>query len=166
MELEFLLPEFFKCHHPSLRILRIQRNSTCNSFLSFPLGNFPMVHRLTIDTLKGFEFLSISTSDSELPSFCESHLRRGPNLVSICCKNMKAACFQSLKLDDCPELIFPIQGLPSTLTSLSTMRCNKFTYTPGGVYSAKPAFSYLTQNFRSSKSHFPGLYGASVSHLS
>ena len=32
-----------------------------------------------------------------------------------------------LTLQGCPELIFPIQGLPSSLTSLSIMRCNKFT---------------------------------------
>ena len=46
--------------------------------------------------------------------------------MSICCKNVEAACFKSLKLEDCPELIFPIQGLPSSLTSLKIMRCNKF----------------------------------------
>ena len=68
-----------------------------------------------------------------------------PNLVSIelpalnfsnCsishCKNLKsllpkAACFQSLELDACPELIFPIQGLPSNLTSLSISDYDKFT---------------------------------------
>ena len=40
---------------------------------------------------------------------------------------MEAACFRSLTLEGCLELIFPIQGLPSTLTSLSIMSCNKFT---------------------------------------
>ncbi|RVW81026.1 putative disease resistance RPP13-like protein 1 [Vitis vinifera] len=48
------------------------------------------------------------------------------------CENLKsllhnAACFQSLILGGCPELIFPVQGLPSNLTSLSITNCEKFT---------------------------------------
>ena len=125
-KLEFLLPEFFKCHHPSLRNLIIE-DGTCNSFLSIPLGNFPRCRFLEIGHLKGLELLSISTSDGDPPSSSGLIIYGCPNLVSICCKNMEVACFRSLTLDDCPELIFPIQGLPSSLTSLSIMSCNKFT---------------------------------------
>ena len=125
-KLEFLLPEFFKCHHPSLRNLIID-DGTCNSFLSIPLGNFPRCRFLMIGGLEGLKFLSVSTSDRDPPSFGILSISRCSNLVSICCKNMKAACFHSLELYDCPELIFPIQGLPSSLTSLEIRSCNKFT---------------------------------------
>ncbi|KAL6329549.1 hypothetical protein AAG906_022100 [Vitis piasezkii] len=121
-KLEFLLPEFFQCHHPFLEWLYIS-NCTCNSFLSFPLGNFPRGVYLGIHYLEGLEFLSIPISDGDLTSFNLLYICGCPNLVSICCKNLKAACFQSLTLHDCPKLIFPIQvelglqGLHS-LTSL------------------------------------------------
>ena len=124
--LKFLLPEFFKCHLPFLLYLHIYED-TCNSFLSFTLGNFPRCCYLKFCFLKGLEFLSILTSDGDLPSLYQLHVCGCPNLTSICFKNMEAACIQPLKLDDYPELIFPIQGLPSSLTSLSIMRCNKFT---------------------------------------
>ena len=125
-KLEFLLPELFKCHLPSLLYLRIYRG-TCNSFLSIPVGNFPRCRFLLIGYLEGLEFLSISTSDGDTPSFGYLCISSCSNLVSICCKNMKAACFQSLILDDCPELIFLAQGLPSSLTSLEIMKGDKFT---------------------------------------
>ncbi|KAJ9687389.1 hypothetical protein PVL29_016039 [Vitis rotundifolia] len=125
-KLEFLLPEFFQCHHPFLEWLYIS-NGTCNSFLSLPLGNFPRGVYLGIHYLEGLEFLSISISDGGLTSFNLLYICGCPNLASICCKNLKAACFQSLTLHDCPQLIFPIQGLPSSLTSLTITNCNKLT---------------------------------------
>ncbi|KAJ9687394.1 hypothetical protein PVL29_016044 [Vitis rotundifolia] len=125
-KLEFLLPEFFQCHHPFLEWLYIS-NGTCNSFLSLPLGNFPRGVYLGIHYLEGLEFLSISISDGGLTSFNLLYICGCPNLVSVCCKNLKAACFQSLTLHDCPQLIFPIQGLPSSLTSLTITNCNKLT---------------------------------------
>ncbi|KAL6312094.1 hypothetical protein AAG906_015514 [Vitis piasezkii] len=72
------------------------------------------------------EWLYIS-NDEDLTSFNLLYICGCPNLVSICCKNLKAACFQSLTLHDCPKLIFPIQGLPSSLTSLTITNCNKLT---------------------------------------
>ncbi|KAL6329427.1 hypothetical protein AAG906_020860 [Vitis piasezkii] len=136
-KLEFLLPEFLKCHHPSLAFFRISR-STCNSLSSFPLGNFPSLTHLIISDLKGLESLSISISEGDVTALHGLHIIRCPNLVSIelpaldfsryhilNCKNLKwllhnATCFQSLTIKGCPELIFPIQGLQglSSLTSL------------------------------------------------
>ena len=95
--------------------------------LRLTLGNFPRGLYLAIENLKGLEFLSISISDGGLPSFGRLCISSCPNLVSICFKNMKAACFHSLELYDCSKLIFPIQGLPSNLTSLVIMKCNKLT---------------------------------------
>ena len=123
---KLLLPEFFKCHLPFLQNFGIH-SGTCDLFLDLPLGNFPRGHYLSVRELKGLEFLSISISDGDLPSFSRLSISGCPNLVSICFKNMKAACFQSLQLYDCPELIFPILGLPSSLTSLGVMKCNKLT---------------------------------------
>ncbi|XP_019079036.2 putative disease resistance RPP13-like protein 1 isoform X3 [Vitis vinifera] len=136
-KLEFLLPEFLKCHHPSLDYLSIVR-SNCNSLSSFPLGNFPSLTELAICKLRGIESLSISISEGDVTSFHWLNIRSCPDLVSIelsaldfsrysifKCKNLKrllhnAACFQSLTIEGCPELIFPIQGLQglSSLTSL------------------------------------------------
>ncbi|RVW79844.1 putative disease resistance RPP13-like protein 1 [Vitis vinifera] len=132
-KLEFLLPEFFQCYHPFLEWLYIS-NGTCNSFLSLPLGNFPRGVYLGIHYLEGLEFLSISMSDEDLTSFNLLYICGCPNLVSICCKNLKAACFQSLTLHDCPKLIFPMQGLPSSLTSLTITNCNKLTSKWSWVY--------------------------------
>ena len=153
-KLEFFLPELFNYHHPSLRFFLIY-HSTCDSFLSLPLGNFPRCDYLEIRYLEGLEFLSISTSDRDLSSFDELHLHisQCPNLVSVSCKNMKASYFRSLMLEDCPELIFPIQGLPSSLTSLSIANCNKFTSGVEFGLQGLPSLTYLQisylQNLRS-----------------
>ena len=114
-KLEFLLPEFFKCHHPSLQNLEIL-DGTSNLSLSIPLGNFPRVHYLDIKDLKELEFLSISNSEGDLPSLDRLCISMCPNLVSICYKNTNVASSQSLVIKDCPKLVFLIQDLPSSLT--------------------------------------------------
>ncbi|KAJ9703118.1 hypothetical protein PVL29_004758 [Vitis rotundifolia] len=81
-ELEFLLPELFKCHLPFLAWLYIL-GCTCNSFLSFPLGHFPRLSSVIIQDLKGLESLSISISDGDLTSLNRLDIDRCPNLVSI-----------------------------------------------------------------------------------
>ena len=125
-KLEFLLPEFFKCHHPSLQNLEIL-DGTSNSSLSIPLGNFPRVHYLDIEDLKELKFLSISILEGDHPSLDRLCISKCPNLVSICYKNTKVASSQSLVIKDCPELVFPIQDLPSSLTSLTISNCDKAT---------------------------------------
>ncbi|KAJ9687339.1 hypothetical protein PVL29_016003 [Vitis rotundifolia] len=142
--LEFLLLEFFKCHFSLLELLNIL-DSTCNSLACFPLSIFPRLTFLQINQVRGLESLSFSISEGGPTSFDDLFISGCPNLVSIelpalnfsrihisICKNLKsllhnAACFQSLTLGDCPELIFPIQGLPSNLTSLSIKNYGKFT---------------------------------------
>ena len=140
--LELLLPEFFKCHFSLLERLDIL-DSTCKS-LCFPLCIFPRLTFVQINKVRGLESLSFSISEGNPTSFDALHVSRCPNLVSIelpalnfsrffisDCENLKsllhnAACFQSLILGGCPELIFPVQGLPSNLTSLSITNCEKF----------------------------------------
>ncbi|RVW30526.1 putative disease resistance RPP13-like protein 1 [Vitis vinifera] len=140
--LELLVPEFFKCHFSLLETLDIF-GSTCNS-LCFPLSPFPRLTGLVICRLKGLESLSFSISEGNPTSFDHLSISGCPNLVSIelpalnvsrffigHCKNLKsllhkAPCFQSLGLEACPELTFPIQGLPSNLTSLLVINCEKF----------------------------------------
>ncbi|RVW30532.1 putative disease resistance RPP13-like protein 1 [Vitis vinifera] len=141
--LELLLPEFFKCHFSLLERLNIYY-STCNSLSCFPLSIFPRLTFLQIYEVRGLESLSFSISEGDPTSFDILFISGCPNLVSIelpalnfsgfsiyNCKNLKsllhnAACFQSLTLNGCPELIFPVQGLPSNLTSLSITNCEKF----------------------------------------
>ena len=126
--LELLLLEFFKCHFSLLEGLNIY-DSTCNSLSCFPLSIFPRLTFLQINEVRGLESLSFSISEGDPTSFDELFISRCPNLVSIelpalnfsrfsiyNCKNLKsllhnAACFQSLTLGGCPELIFPVQGL-------------------------------------------------------
>ncbi|KAJ9687337.1 hypothetical protein PVL29_016001 [Vitis rotundifolia] len=140
--LELLLPEFFKCHFFLLERLDI-RDSTCNS-LCFPLSIYPRLTFLRIDKVRGLESLSFSISEGDPTSFKHLSVSGCPNLLSIelpalnfsiffigHCENLKsllhkAPCFQSLILGGCPELIFPIQGLPSNLSSLSIENCEKF----------------------------------------
>ncbi|WKA00231.1 hypothetical protein VitviT2T_018611 [Vitis vinifera] len=161
-KLEFLLPEFFKCHHPSIKHLEIL-GGTCNS-LSFniPHGKFPRLARIQIWGLEGLESLSISISGGDLTTFASLNIGRCPNLVSIelpalnisrysifNCENLKsllhnAACFQSLVLEDCPELIFPIQGLPSNLTSLFIRNCDKLTSQVEWGLQGLPSLTSLT----------------------
>ncbi|CBI23876.3 unnamed protein product, partial [Vitis vinifera] len=127
-------------HLPLLDIL----DSTCNS-LCFPLSIFPRLTSLRIYKVRGLESLSFSISEGDPTSFKYLSVSGCPDLVSIelpalnfslffivdCCENLKsllhrAPCFQSLILGDCPEVIFPIQGLPSNLSSLSIRNCEKF----------------------------------------
>ncbi|XP_034700929.1 putative disease resistance RPP13-like protein 1 [Vitis riparia] len=123
--LELLLLEFFKCHFSLLEHLNIY-DSTCNSLSCFPLSIFPRLTFLQINEVRGLESLSFSISEGDPTSFDELFISGCPNLVSIelpalnfsrfsiyNCKNLKsllhnAACFQSLTLDGCPELIFPV----------------------------------------------------------
>ncbi|KAL6329436.1 hypothetical protein AAG906_020869 [Vitis piasezkii] len=90
------------------------------------------------------------------------HIVECPNLVSIelpalnisqysifRCENLKsllhnAVCFQSLVLRDCPELIFPIQDLPSNLTSLSIKNCDKLTSQVEWGLQGLPSLTSLT----------------------
>ena len=144
-KLEFLLPEFFKCHHPSLQSFEIL-GGTCNySLLDLPLGNFPRGHSLTIRDLKELEFLSISVSEGDLPSFDRLSISSCFNLVSICCKNMKAA--RSLRISYCPKLIFSIQDLPSSLTSLSITNCDKFTSQVEFGLQGLPSLTFLSISY-------------------
>ena len=142
--LEFLLLQFFKCHFPFLGRLNIA-HSSCNSLLCFPLSIFPSLTHLGITDVEGLESISFSIAEGYPTSFHDLSISGCSNLVSIelpalnfdCyishCKNLKSlrhntACFQPLTLEDCPELIFSIQGLPSNLTSsLSISNCDKFT---------------------------------------
>ena len=139
--LEFLLPEFFKHHFPFLEQLKIT-GDCCNSLSCFQLSIFPRLTHLCVDNVEGLESISFSISEGDPTSFDHLSISRCPNLVSIelpalnfsvceicSCKSLKsllpnAACFQSLRLFFCPKLI---QGLPSNLTSLSIVDCDKFT---------------------------------------
>ncbi|CBI23819.3 unnamed protein product, partial [Vitis vinifera] len=98
----FLLPEFLKCHHPSLAYLSIF-SGTCNSLSSFPLGNFPSLTHLIISDLKGLESLSISISEGDLQL-----------LTSL----------EKLEICDCPKLQFLTEEqLPTNLSVLTIQNC-------------------------------------------
>uniref|UniRef100_F6H954 Disease resistance RPP13-like protein 1 n=1 Tax=Vitis vinifera TaxID=29760 RepID=F6H954_VITVI len=160
---ESLLEEGMLQSNACLEDLSIINCGTCNS-LSFniPHGKFPRLARIQIWGLEGLESLSISISGGDLTTFASLNIGRCPNLVSIelpalnisrysifNCENLKsllhnAACFQSLVLEDCPELIFPIQGLPSNLTSLFIRNCDKLTSQVEWGLQGLPSLTSLT----------------------
>ena len=142
--LQFLLPEFLKCHHPFLEQLHIQ-GGYCRSFSAFSFGIFPRLTRLEILSLRGLESLSISISEGSLTALDFLLIIRCPDIVSVelpalklthheifDCKNLKSlmctlASFQTLVLQNCPALSFPFEGLASSVNSLRINNCNKLT---------------------------------------
>ena len=146
LELEFLLPELFRCHLPFLESLSINGGVIDDSLsLSFSLSIFPKLTYFTIHGLKGLEKLSIFISNGDPTSLCFLHLLNCPNLESIellalnlkCCWISSSSklrslahmhsSIQELHLWDCPELLFQREGLPSNLCELQFRRCNKVT---------------------------------------
>ena len=144
LELEFLLPELFRCHLPVLESLSINGGVIDDSLsLSFSLSIFPKLTYFTIHGLKGLEKLSIFISNGDPTSLCFLHLLNCPNLESIellalnlkCCWISSSSklrslahthsSIQELHLWDCPELLFQREGLPSNLCELQFRRCNK-----------------------------------------
>ena len=142
--LQFLLPEFLKCYHPFLECLDI-RGGYCRSLSAFSFAIFPKLTRLQIHGLEGLESLSILISEGGLPALDFLQIIQCPDLVSIelpalklthyeilDCKKLKLlmctlASFQTLILQNCPEFLFPVAGLPSTLNSLVVHNCKKLT---------------------------------------
>ncbi|RVX04623.1 putative disease resistance RPP13-like protein 1 [Vitis vinifera] len=136
-KLEFLLPEFFKCHHPSLAYLFIFR-STCNS-LSFniPLSKFPRLARIQIWGLEGLESLSISISGGDLTTFAWLNIGRCPNLVSI---ELPALNISRYSIVGCENL----KVFPPILTSLSIKNCDKLTSQVEWGLQGLPSLTSLT----------------------
>ncbi|RVW28362.1 putative disease resistance RPP13-like protein 1 [Vitis vinifera] len=146
----FLLPELFKCHHPSLEELTIFRSeidlSLSSSFsLAFSLAIFPRLIRFRMRALHGFESLSISISEGEPTSLRSLEIIECHDLDHIELPALNSACYkilecwklkslalslsslQRLRLEDCPQLLFHNDGLPSDLRELEICKCNQLT---------------------------------------
>ena len=148
--LGFLLPQLFRCHHPSLEdlkigdhILRIQ--SSFSFTLSFSLAIFPRLIHFHIGALNGFESLSISISEGEPTSLRSLKIIKCydlgyielPALDSACyeileCRKLKLlaltlSSLQRLSLKDCPQLLFHKDGLPPNQRELEICKCNQLT---------------------------------------
>ena len=136
-KLEFLLPEFFRCHLPVLESLNIIKGVMDDSrSLSLSLGIFPKLSFFQIEGLKGLEKLSISILEGDLTSLRQLDLSDIPNLETIelgplvleyfsisgCSKLRSLALTHSfvevLLLSDFPELMFQREILPSKLREL------------------------------------------------
>ncbi|RVW24554.1 putative disease resistance RPP13-like protein 1 [Vitis vinifera] len=120
---------------PAIRVLTT-RSCDISQWKELP----PLLQDLSIQNSDSLESLWEEgiLQKGDVTSFHWLNIRSCPDLVSIelsaldfsrysifKCKNLKrllhnAACFQSLTIEGCPELIFPIQGLQglSSLTSL------------------------------------------------
>ncbi|XP_034701830.1 putative disease resistance RPP13-like protein 1 isoform X2 [Vitis riparia] len=127
----FLLPELFRCHHPSLEKLKIIRSKTdlslSSSFsLSFSLAIFPRLIHFDIDSVDGLESLSISISEGEPTSLRSLEIIQCHDLKSLALA-LALSSLQRLRLEDCPQLLFHNDGLPSDLRELEICRCNQLT---------------------------------------
>ncbi|WKA00383.1 hypothetical protein VitviT2T_018739 [Vitis vinifera] len=148
--LGFLLPKLFRCHHPSLEDLHIVSGqndlSLSSSFsLSFSLAIFPRLIHFGIDALNGLESLCISISEEEPTSLRSLEIFRCDDLEFIEFPALDSACYrivecsklkwlghtlsslQRLSLEDCPQLLFHKDGLPSNLRQLEICECNQLS---------------------------------------
>ncbi|RVX04573.1 Disease resistance protein RGA2 [Vitis vinifera] len=121
---------------PAIRVLDDAQTVTSHSGRNY--HHYCRISQFKIPTLWSPLWEEGMLQKGDVTSFHWLNIRSCPDLVSIelsaldfsrysifKCKNLKrllhnAACFQSLTIEGCPELIFPIQGLQglSSLTSL------------------------------------------------
>ncbi|KAL6329618.1 hypothetical protein AAG906_022808 [Vitis piasezkii] len=147
--LRFLLAELFRCHHPSLEDLTILSSDdlSCSPYLSlsFSLAIFPRLIHFRIDGYEGLKYLCISISEKEPTSLrsleifgCDDlEFIEFPALDSACyriveCSNLKwvghtLSSLKRLSLEDCPQLLFHKDGLPSNLRQLEICTCDQLT---------------------------------------
>ena len=140
----FLLPELFRCHHPSLEDLKIISSKTDLSLSSsFSLAIFPRLIHFDIDSVDGLESLSISISEGEPTSLRSLEIINCDDLEYIELPALNSACYkilecgklkslalalsslQRLSLEGCPQLLFHNDGLPSDLRELEIFKCNQ-----------------------------------------
>ncbi|KAL6328851.1 hypothetical protein AAG906_003868 [Vitis piasezkii] len=116
----FLLPELFRCHHPSLEDLKIISSKTDLSLsASFSLAIFPRLIHFDIDSVDGLESLSISISEGEPTSL------RSLEIINCDSLALALSSLQRLSLEGCPQLLFHNDGLPSDLRELEIFKCNQ-----------------------------------------
>ena len=147
-KLDLLLPELFRCHHPTLENLSINGGTYDNSLpLSFSILDIsPRLTNFTINGLKGLEKLYISISEGDPTSLRKLEIKGCANLVYIQlpaldsvsheihnCSKLKLlahthSSLQKLSLMYCPELLFHKEGLPSSLRELQIWFCNQLTF--------------------------------------
>ena len=141
--LEFLLADFLKGQYPFLGHLHV--SGTCDPLPSIPLDIFPKLSHLRIWYLMGLKSLQMLVSEGTLASLDLLSIIGCPDLVSVelpamdlarCvilnCKNLKflrhtLSSFQSLLIQNCPELLFPTEGWPRNLNSLEIENCDKLS---------------------------------------
>ena len=151
-KLEFLLHGPLRSHHPFLEDLSIANSSSCDSFkLSLSLSIFPRLNELSISGFKGLEDLSVSISEENpTSSLNQFHITHCPDILYIelpaavsahysiysCWKlkllavqahTLSLSSLESLSLQDCPELLFQRDGLPSHLRELHISSCDQLT---------------------------------------
>ena len=148
--LEFLLPELFRCYHPSLETIDISR-SGIDLYVppTFSTSVFPRLINFSIFDLKGLNSLSISISEGEPTSLQYVTIEMCPNLEYIelpaldlayyrimDCSKLKLlklqgdtipTLMQGLRLIGCPQLLFHKDGLTSNLRELEIFNCDQLT---------------------------------------
>lgn len=106
--LQFLLPDFLKCHRPFLEQLHSQGGS-CRSFPASWFGIFPRLTLLETHSLRGLESLFVLISEGSLTALDFLLIIWCPDLVSIelpahklthyeifDCKNLKLLIFSDI----------------------------------------------------------------------
>ena len=148
--LEFLLPELFRCYHPSLETIEISR-SGIDLYVppTFSTSVFPRLINFSIFLLEGLNSLSISISEGEptslryvtIESCMDLEYIELPALDSAYylindCSKLKLlklqgdtipTLMQGLRLIGCPQLLFHKDGLTSNLCELEISDCDQLT---------------------------------------
>ena len=147
-KLEFLLPELFKCYHPSLETIEIS-GSVTDLYVppTFSTAAFPRLINFSISDLKGLNSLSVLISEGEPTSLRYVTIQMCADLEYIELPALDSACYeikycsklkllklqgdtipilmQRLKLIGCPQLLFHKDGLTSNLCELEISYCHQ-----------------------------------------
>ncbi|KAL3725299.1 hypothetical protein ACJRO7_030327 [Eucalyptus globulus] len=124
-----------RCHE-SLQYLNLMWS--CNSLISFPLENFPLLKNIQLVGIEKLEHLS--NSDGSPLLLHSIDIRYCPKFTSFPAGGLAAPCLTSLELNDCRHLKYlpeNMQALLPSLQSLTISSCPQIESFPEWVLPSK-----------------------------